>query len=204
MFNPHGFTHRIVKDSQDQTLWEIFCRQHAFAVSEPVRPKPKCKNQPLPISMEYSEAITNQNEEDFDDSSDDSIKLRKSKSKSSPKKARKGRRSSSGGSSGRPRGRPRQNVCYDESDDDDFGDNDGDDELSDDSDYGMDRKNKQKGPREKPKTNDVNSRFKIYTMTEWPGQSEGEYLDLDHFWNIISMYYPEDHTNDVSHFLHYC
>lgn len=36
-----GFTHRIVKnpDFPESLLWEIFCKQHANAVYEPVKPK---------------------------------------------------------------------------------------------------------------------------------------------------------------------
>jgi len=29
--------------------------------------------------------------------------------------------------------------------------------------------------------------------SDWPGQSEGEAMDLEHFWNIASMSCPEDH-----------
>ena len=36
-----GFTHRIVKNPEDagSLLWEIFCKQHATAVYDPVKPK---------------------------------------------------------------------------------------------------------------------------------------------------------------------
>ena len=37
----------------------------------------------------------------------------------------------------------------------------------------------------------------MYGFTEWPGQSEGEAMDLFHFWNIVSMYYPEDYSEEV-------
>jgi hypothetical protein len=39
--------------------------------------------------------------------------------------------------------------------------------------------------------------FSILTLNEWPGQSEGEAMDLDHFWNVASVQYPEDHTGEV-------
>lgn len=32
----------------------------------------------------------------------------------------------------------------------------------------------------------------VYTMSEWPGQSEGEAMDLEHFWHAVSMMFPED------------
>jgi len=33
-------------------------------------------------------------------------------------------------------------------------------------------------------------------MAEWPGQSEGEAMDMDHFWKLVSEYYPEDHPRE--------
>jgi hypothetical protein len=36
--------------------------------------------------------------------------------------------------------------------------------------------------------------FPVLTMLEWPGQAEGESMDLEHFWNVIAMQFPEDHT----------
>jgi PHD-like zinc-binding domain len=39
--------------------------------------------------------------------------------------------------------------------------------------------------------------YSILTLNEWPGQSEGEAMDLDHFWNVASVQYPEDHSGEV-------
>ena len=39
--------------------------------------------------------------------------------------------------------------------------------------------------------------FTIQTLNEWPGQSEGEAMDLEHFWNVAAMQYPEDHSVQV-------
>ena len=50
--------------------------------------------------------------------------------------------------------------------------------------------------REKDGTTD----YSILTLNEWPGQSEGEAMDLDHFWNVAAMQYPEDHPPAVSGF----
>lgn len=38
--NNYGFTHRIVKNPEapHTLLWEVFCKTHAHAVSEPVKP----------------------------------------------------------------------------------------------------------------------------------------------------------------------
>jgi hypothetical protein len=41
----------------------------------------------------------------------------------------------------------------------------------------------------------------MLTMSEWPGQAEGEAMDLEHFWNIVSMQYPEDHPPEVGSWL---
>lgn len=47
-------------------------------------------------------------------------------------------------------------------------------------------------------TEDKGSRiFKVCTMFEWPGQSEGEAMDLAHFWQVAAMHYPEDHPPEV-------
>lgn len=34
----------------------------------------------------------------------------------------------------------------------------------------------------------------VFTLSEWPGMAEGEAMDLEHFWNFVSMIFPEDHT----------
>ena len=35
--------------------------------------------------------------------------------------------------------------------------------------------------------------LQLFTVNEWPGQSDGEPLDLGHFWKVVSMSYPRDH-----------
>merc|ERR1711871_1774010 len=35
--------------------------------------------------------------------------------------------------------------------------------------------------------------FKVLTLSEWPGQNEGEVMYLMHYWGFISMGFPEDH-----------
>jgi hypothetical protein len=39
--------------------------------------------------------------------------------------------------------------------------------------------------------------FPILSMNEWPGLSEGEPMDLDHFWNVVGSFHPEDHSAEV-------
>jgi hypothetical protein len=31
-------------------------------------------------------------------------------------------------------------------------------------------------------------------MRKWLGQSEGDPMNLDHFWTVIAMMFPEDHS----------
>ena len=38
-----GFTHRVVKDEDDELIWQIFCATHASSVRDALKPKPKSK-----------------------------------------------------------------------------------------------------------------------------------------------------------------
>lgn len=38
----------------------------------------------------------------------------------------------------------------------------------------------------------------VVSLLEWPGMSEGEAMDLDHFWNYVSSYFVEDQGEMVS------
>ena len=40
----------------------------------------------------------------------------------------------------------------------------------------------------------VTSEEAVFTLSEWPGMAEGEAMDLEHFWNFVSMMFPEDHS----------
>lgn len=42
--------------------------------------------------------------------------------------------------------------------------------------------------------------FIVHNFSEWPGQAEGEPMDLPHIWNVVSMMYPEDHSKEVKDF----
>lgn len=46
-------------------------------------------------------------------------------------------------------------------------------------------------------TTSSSSSFPLLSLLEWPGFSDGEAMDLDHFWNYIGSYYPEDHSKEV-------
>ena len=40
--------------------------------------------------------------------------------------------------------------------------------------------------------------FSLVTLSEWPRQSDGEPLGLDHFWSHVASVFPEDQTEEVS------
>jgi hypothetical protein len=63
---------------------------------------------------------------------------------------------------------------------------------SDDSDDDVDTK--RTGP---DAADDMRSELMVWILSEWPGQSEGEPIDLPHFWNVVSMMYPEKHSQEV-------
>ena len=44
----------------------------------------------------------------------------------------------------------------------------------------------------------TSSPYPLLTMSEWPGQAEGEGMDLDHFWKVAAASFPEDHSPEVS------
>ena len=39
-----------------------------------------------------------------------------------------------------------------------------------------------------------NEKLTIPTMSEWPGQAEGEAMDLEHFWNVVSLHFPSTYS----------
>ena len=50
----------------------------------------------------------------------------------------------------------------------------------------------------------ASSGYSLLTLNEWPGQSEGEAMDLDHFWKVAAMQYPEDHPVEVRNRITQC
>ncbi|CAM6000116.1 unnamed protein product, partial [Sphagnum balticum] len=171
MFNPKGVTHRIVKDEHDITVWEVFCRVHASSVHEPVKPKVKAKSQPILINIPAG-------------------------SSSSSSSMGTGR----GDRNGQLSKQSKSLYSYDD----------------DDSDYERKPKSKSHGKgtgkgtgktfsktpslvntNNSPSraTND-RSQFPILTLSEWPGQSDGEGIDLDHFWRYSSTAFVEDHNRE--------
>lgn len=179
ILNPQGFTHRIIKNDSADTVWEVFCKNHATAVMEPFKPKVKSKlSKPVALDISPIEEI---------------------ESKSNLEHV-----------STKPSGKSK--VYRDEiSDDDDYVDNNG---LKTSKSSDISSKHRGKVPSKtsnelsKPKSSVVASstsnmtsnskkNFPILTLSEWPGQSEGEGIDLDHFWNVVSFAFPEQHSKEV-------
>jgi hypothetical protein len=218
--NPQGCTRRVVIDPDGDTIWETFCKTHAASVTEPVKPKPKAKMQ-TPLIVEDSLAslpsAKKEGKQRFSEgggytpykvqatangralSMAHALNFQATRllAPVAPKDAH-----SDASTSAAPI------VLYDET-------NFSPDDDSDDEDFGKTRKNKMvgrkctKGPAGGTTTRTpagssasapsaaVGRTFPILNMLEWPGISEGEPMDLDHFWNVISGYHPEDHTAEV-------
>lgn len=148
---PQGFTRRIIKDNDGNILWEIFCKAHAKAVSDPLK---KSKHN----RVKYEEI---QDYLDFDEEPE-VINPR-------PRRAFDGIKET------------KFSIVHDES-----------------VPYINDKSKLQKEEKVESKLNETN--FIIPNYLEWPGITEGEGMDLDHFWNCVSSYYVEDHSDKVSPF----
>lgn len=207
---PQGFEKRIYKDDDVGSVFEIFCKNHASAVSDPIKPRPKSKNQPIAAPEE----------EEYVEPSKASGRGRKSEGGGRNSLARDdviiARRlsmshalvTSAAAKSDTTLSKPKPlSKLYDYDDDDD------------DADVGTQSKpiaGKGKGKGKSlasrnassgsgislsPRGGDPSRAFPLLTMSEWPGQAEGEVMDLDHFWNVVSTMYPEDQPPEVNHAL---
>lgn len=146
-----GYTKRIVKDG-DGSSWDIFCKTHASAVSDPVKPK---KNK----SSSAGQSRYEEEEETF-------VATKKERSSDAIGEFENLRVADSG-----TKLLPLTMISIkNESEDEDEVDKE--DQTS----------------------------FPVVNLSEWPGISEGEGMDADHFWNYISSCYPEDHSSKVSIF----
>jgi hypothetical protein len=228
---PQGFTRRIVKDENGQLVWEIFCKAHAFAVSDPVKPKAKAKGQMSDAHVSASD--------DVDDETFYSAKNATRKSEPSQKHRSREYKDSrqqlsmahsmkfSTSLPSRMSSKVQKSYSEDLEDDDDsvdflqksnrkksrvVMDDDDDDDIEDFKLYkplksvSLSGKTSVAGSGSKPSSATVDAEpgepseelsFPIFTLSEWPGQAEGEVLDMDHFWNVVSMMHAEDHSPEV-------
>jgi len=221
---PQGCTRRIVSNADGEVMWEIFCKAHATAVSEPIKPKPKAK-QSVPIAIEEPSAPQ---------------KTVFTALTSTKKEKKESHRYSEGGISSYFNAHSYSNnkavlsmshaknfnaarllhlnnsatttsktPLYAEEEDEAEAEPDYDSEYE----FSYKQKPTKKASKTinhsttttanakaKPTGTNTSSKesFPILNMLEWPGISEGEPMDLDHFWNVVSGHYPEDHSTEVS------
>lgn len=187
------FTHRIVKseDVVGAYDWEIFCPTHAESVRDPVKPKNRGKK------------VIEANE---DGGADDDVTAQ-AKAKRGRKVDSVGRRATSGKTKARGNSKPDYAVLNGDlliSDDDYSGD---ETRPKNKKKSGSGRNNRARashgGGIARPEDAEQAMRAvvvdssAILNMSDWPGQAEGEPLDLQHFWNVVSMMYPEDRSAEV-------
>ena len=303
---PGGYTRRVVKDEDDDLIWQIFCKTHASSVTDPLKPKQKSKvvqqlagvaipgsepiekikekvkkndRESLPqLSMAHSVKKINltaivkkpvvdtvhnidQPSEEYKNSSSSSSSgsAVKSNGKNSitgeksmtPKNNGKNEKSdvSSRGKKARGPYKKKGSISGTEN-----GDSDGDEidgkhdnntsgsgsggggkdnlvdkkgvksikskqnnhQMNKNGNNTIDDNNQDNNQDDNKNNNEDNNNddnkigtdptdtlestvnYSILTLNEWPGQSEGEAMDLDHFWNVAAMQYPEDHPAAVS------
>lgn len=134
----NGFTRRIVKNSEGNSVWEIFCSVHAKAVSDPIKIKSKSKSITKDLDDEFKDSY-------WTDTFSSSVKAKA----------------------------PTHNTSA------------GQQAFAISSERDC-------------TTQTTPKSFPIVSLLEWPGINEGDAMDLDHFWNYVSSFYPEDHNTDVS------
>lgn len=173
--NPQGFTRRIVKDEDGDPHWEIFCKAHAKAVSDPIKKSSKNKNFSNSTSALFEEDNQNWDETDTKPAS------------------QQGRRQSASADTTVDLNN-NLHVVTDLIDDMHIPLEDDDDNQSD-----SDDDEKPSGLAGALQEQSASS-FPALNLIEWPGQSEGDGMDLDHFWNFTSSFFAEDHTREVGKF----
>ena len=286
---PKGYTRRVVKDEDDELIWQIFCQTHASSVTVPLKPKPKSKivQQLAAIALTSSDIIDKNKEKMKKNEKESSLpqlsmahSVKKNKiitagSSSSGSNVKKSiiemlhagsdlstgskgigiggktnqktpTSSIKGGgeniltkkidiipliSGKKVRGQYKKKGTTKLSSNIENSDSENDNKNSSDKDGISRRKENDLNSSAEKKYDDekmMKSRildlsdsyqinkeedkiieemdieteaeeinYSILTLNEWPGQSEGEAMDLDHFWNVAAMQYPEDHPATV-------
>ena len=255
LHTPKGFTRRVIRDEDDEVVWDIFCKAHASAVSEPLKPKNKSKILTLPTGPLLPAAASIQEGSEERDRERDrgyrgnrkgnnrretkpqysmahSVRKMLIHPTQSDESVKQYRNSNLIKKDGLGQNKKEKRVKDSEEEETEEEDEEEDDEVG--------RKNSTLGSKElknrtrfksqkdlilktgKGKENGHgrgngnknenesqtqivpsaqsalnHSSFPILTLNEWPGQSEGEAMDLDHFWNVAAMQYPEDHPAAV-------
>jgi hypothetical protein len=177
-----GYTHRIIKDGAGDTLWEIFCKTHAAAVSEPVKhkksyPKTSITLQPQDFSSPPVMWLTHPNgaaqsvvsiPANFCSLTQTVSTTSRTPAMSVMKKDRESR------------GDRERLLLPIVGVEEDWT------PLEDENWLEMELQ------KEEKRTN-----FPVVSLTEWPGLSVGEGMGSEHFWNYISACYPEEYSDTV-------
>jgi hypothetical protein len=206
------YTHRIIKNSTGGSDWEIFCQQHAGAVKEAAKPK-KNWGGGYPSARKAGGKKRGGDSEDesdeYDDDGNDDRANSKQKKKGSTKKKAIGKSkgdesdpefdpsdvhvydddfdlAASSRGRGRPRGSTKERGDYTNLADAVF-DQEYWCKMYADTQLALEEKDS--------KESDMRQKiFKVLTLSEWPGQNEGEAMDLSHYWRFIAMAFPEDQS----------
>jgi hypothetical protein len=219
-----GFKRRVVKNEEGETLWQVFCKNHAHGVTEPLKPKPKSKQMqqlaaaPIVDPAEDEERkvqlrlirrgggrrsggfqpmfsmahMVKKNPVAKPAAADEPTAAAHAPAASASAAAGGGPKAGAVGGKSTKKGRLRKPVTTDDEDDDDDEDIDDDDETVPavvDGAAAAAAGAAAAAPAART--------FPSLTLNEWPGQSENEAMDLDHFWNVASMHAPEDHSVEV-------
>ena len=216
LHTPKGFTRRVIKDEDDEMVWDIFCKVHASAVSEPLKPKVKQKVINLTAAPIQEPSEDKMRKKGVRKESKPQYSMSHSVRKSFPSR---GIADHSQVPNGCGNMQSKKIIRLKDSDDE----NDYENESDDDCDKTTSKPTgTSKSLQLKLAKNAIDSSkaasttaassssssasiasvattvsFPLLTLVEWPGQVEGEAMDLDHFWNVAAMHYPEDHPVEV-------
>lgn len=205
---PHGFTKRIVTaPDTGEVLWEIFCKNHAECVSEPVKPRNKNKIISSSMMMNTTTTIDATNTTTTSLKKIDEI-IPKRDSKLSFKYLENDSYSTVSLSMNHMKNFLASRLLTID-----------DRQEEKENDILIPIVNATKSSTTNNNTtNNTNitnnttnyittsstsskAQFPILSMSEWPGQSEGEGMDMEHFWNVIKGYYPEEHSKQWLDFM---
>jgi hypothetical protein len=179
----------VIKGEDDEMVWDIFCKSHASAVSEPLKPKAKAKM----VTQLAAAPIQEYVEEKYRGSS------KRGERKERPllsmahsvKKTSSPRPTETKASNVQKKGKDKGNKKLSSKDSDDD---------SEEEDEEEEQEQEQLDVAASSNVAPLKT-FPILTLNEWPGQAEGEAMDLDHFWNVAAMQYPEDHSAEWLDFM---
>jgi hypothetical protein len=187
-------TRRIIKGDEGILLWEIFCKSHATAVSDPPKHRPKAKS-----SRPLDDALDNRGSSTADDmgywstnglveNSNHPFQEEKSSSSSSSKKDSYWANTNTSLNFKENRYLVGNNEIIQ---------NTVQQLLTELTQQELSKVTTNSFSSSSHHHSSSSSSASCISLLEWPGMSEGETMDLDHFWNYISSFYIEDHNEEV-------